>query len=76
MNFETIKKIYKMVLIYNRKIEYLGNDEYRLTEHYQDGQKMCIMGFKNGTLHGEHTDWYANGALRSNQKWKNGKQVK
>ncbi|KKM02318.1 hypothetical protein LCGC14_1785650 [marine sediment metagenome] len=34
MNWEAIKQIYRCVLIYNNKIEYLGGDKYKLIEFY------------------------------------------
>ena len=66
MNWDAIKSIYKVVLVLNHKIEYLGEDKYKLIGFYPTGKKYWEREYQNGQLHGKEISWYKNG----NKEWK------
>ncbi len=72
MNWEAIKKIYIEVLVHGNKIEYLGEDKYKLSQYYLNGQKRWEFRYKNQLLHGEGSVWSSNGTLISHGKYLNG----
>jgi len=75
MNWETIKHIYRCVLVYNYKIEYFGNDEYILTEYYPNGNKYWEARYKNGKPHGKIIKWIENEKKHFSYEYENGKLV-
>ena len=72
MNFDGVKHIYKEVLVCGCKIEYLGGDRYKLTEHYQNGKKYLEGYFTNGNEHGKYTQWYEGGQKSWETEFQNG----
>ena len=72
MNWKAIKHIYHCILIHNYKIEYFGEDEYKITRYYLNGQKRWEFEYKNGLLHGEGLLWATNGTVLSRGKYLNG----
>ena len=75
MNWEAIKKIYVEVLVCGAKIEYLGEDKYKITRYYLNGQKRWEFEYKNGLLHGEGLLLATNGTVLSRGKYLNGDVV-
>lgn len=72
MNWQAIEWIYKMVLKYNRKIEYLGNDRYKLFGYYSFGEKYLECEYKDTEIHGKYIEWYQNGQKCCEEDYKNG----
>jgi len=72
MNWEAIKYIYRQILIYNRKIEYLGEDRYELFAYHKNGRMHWRTKYKNNLLHGKSTTWYNNGQKLSEYEYING----
>lgn len=73
MNWGAIKHIYRMVLISNHKIEYLGDDKYRITVYYKSGEKYYEIEYKNDILHGRYIKWDLSGSKYWEDNYKNGK---
>ena len=74
MNWESIKHIYKRVLVENNRIEYLGEDRYKIIGFYPTGEKWWEREYRNGQLHGKDISWYKSGqkhweAEYQNEKW-------
>ena len=72
---ETIKNIYRNVLTYNRKIEYLGEDKYRITSYYSSGEKCWKQEYQNEQRHGNYVWWYKDGRNYWEGKYQNGIRV-
>ncbi|KKL51122.1 hypothetical protein LCGC14_2298700, partial [marine sediment metagenome] len=51
---------------------YLGEDKYKITRYYLNGQKRWEFEYKNGLLHGEGLLWATNGTVLSRGKYLNG----
>lgn len=64
MNWQTIKHIYRCVLIHNWEIEYLGDDKYKITGHYTPGKKLWAGEFRNGHRDGKYICWNEDGTIR------------
>ena len=75
MNWETIKYIYYHVLILKDKIEYLGEDKYRLTSYHKDGQKYWSGEYKDRVPHGRHMSWFEKGTKSLEYEYKNGNGI-
>ena len=73
MNWKAIKHIYRHVLIWNNKIEYLGEDRYKLFSFYRTGEKLWETEHQNGQLYGKETSWYKNGNKYWEVEYQNGK---
>ena len=67
MNWQTIKFIYREVLIHKWKIEYLGNDIYKIIRYDKSGKIRLTTEYKNDKRYGKNTMWDKNG----NIYWKN-----
>ena len=76
MNWETLKHIYKAVLIDQWKIQYHGDDKYAFIRYYFDGKPQWKMECKNGKYHGLYQRWWADGQLQWKEVWENGKRIK
>lgn len=77
MNWEAIKLIYIDILIHENKIEYLGEDRYKLINcNYISGKKDRECEYKNGLLHGKYIKWDSNGLKSWEMNFKNGRLVK
>ena len=61
MNWQAIKSIYHSVLVRGNKIEYFGEDKYRLTSFHSNGNKFEEREYKNGLLHGKIVGWRKDG---------------
>lgn len=72
MNWEAIKQIYYRILKYNDKIEYLGDDKYKLSSYYKSGKKYWRAEYKNEKCHGKIIFWYSNGNKSRESEHENG----
>jgi len=52
MNWGAIKSIYRYVLIHKNKIEFLGEDRYKIISFRRTGKKHWEREYQNGKLHG------------------------
>ena len=75
MNWEAIKKIYIRILVYGEEMEYLGNNEYILTEYYPSGSKQWEVGYKNSKCHGKTVRWFEDGKKHFDYECENGKII-
>jgi len=75
MNWEAIKKIYIEVLVHDAKIKYLGEDKYKITRYYLNGQKRWEFEYKNGIIHGKYIYYYLDGSTPYQSNWENGKRI-
>ena len=75
MNWETLKHIYRKVLIYKNTIRYDGDDRYTLTSYYPNGKKHLEIEYQNGQPHGKGIGWYKNGNKWWETEWQNGKRI-
>ncbi len=75
MNWEAIKHIYKRVLVCNNKIEYLGEDRYKLTSFHRTGGRWSTGEYKNGRVHGTVLGWDSNGQKCFEGWFKNGQLI-
>ncbi len=73
MNWKAIKHIYRHVLIWNNKIEYLGEDRYKLFSFYRTGEKLWETEHQNGKPHGKHIRWNVSGQKLWEAEYQNGK---
>ena len=71
MDWESIKHIYRNVLIDGVKIKYLGKDKYILTQFYSSGRKYREIEFKNGKQQGKDIVWYKDGTKERITNYKN-----
>ena len=67
MNLNSIKFIYREVLKYKSKIEYLGEDKYKITRYYLNGQKRWEFEYKTvyymaRVYYGQQTEQYFHAA--------------
>ena len=74
MNWKSIKDIYKWVLVYKNKIEYLGGNRYKLISFYLTGEKHWEEEYRNGKLHGIGICWYKNGQKHLETEYQNGQR--
>ncbi len=72
MNWGSIKSIYRCVLIHKNKIEYLGEDKYRIITFYPTGEKLWEREYQNGKLHGKHIGWHKDGQKNYEEEYQNG----
>ena len=75
MNWETIKFIYRNVLIYKYKIEYLGENKYKIIRCFDNGQKFWEIGYENYERHGKSIGWTCYGSELYNQEYVHGKLI-
>ena len=61
MNFEALKYIYTWTLLNHNKIQYLGNNKYRLISFYPNGTKHWEEEYRDGKQHGKYIGWWENG---------------
>ena len=76
MNWETLKHIYRFVLINKSKIHYHGDNKYTLTSYYPNGNPRWKEEYCEDRLHGVNQGWYENGSVLYKEVWKNGKLIK
>ena len=76
MNYETLKQIYREVLINQNKIQYYGDDCYTIISYYPNGNKRWQTKFQNGQLHGKSLGWWENGNKWWQTEYQNGKPIK
>ncbi|KKL51118.1 hypothetical protein LCGC14_2298660 [marine sediment metagenome] len=74
MNWKTIKKIYIEVLVRGAKIEYFGEDKYRITSYHSNGNKKWSDEYKENILHGK-TIHYLNSGEFYIHNYLNGKHM-
>ena len=72
MNWETIKFIYRNVLIYKYKIEYLGENKYKIIRCDKNGKISGTIEYKNNKVHGETMFYDKNGTKYWNGIYVNG----
>ena len=61
MNWETIKYIYQCVLVRNNKIEYFGNDMYKIIRCDINSKIRWTTEYKNNKRHGKNIAWDKSG---------------
>ncbi len=61
MNWKAIKHIYHCILIHNYKIEYFGNDIYKIIRLDKNNKIRVTTEYKNGKRHGKSIVWDKNG---------------
>ncbi|KKM02316.1 hypothetical protein LCGC14_1785630 [marine sediment metagenome] len=76
MNWEGIKHIYKVVLVYGCSIEFFGKNKYKFTQYYENGSKSWEVEYQNGQLHGKYMRWHENGQKHWEKEYQNGKEIK
>ena len=76
MNWLAIKQIYYRDIVHNDKIEYLGEDRYKLISLYRTGEKHWESEYKNGQLCGKDIVWWINGQKNYGKEYQNGKRIK
>ncbi len=69
MNWESIKYIYRSVLVRNNKIEFLGVDKYKIILFYSTGEKRWETEHLNEKLHGKCIYWHKNGQKHSEKAY-------
>ena len=72
MNWEAIKYIYKLVLVYSNKVEYLGGDRYKIISFYPTGEKQREIKYQNEQLHGKDISWRKNKQKYWEAEYQNG----
>ena len=60
MNYDAIRRIYKQVLS-GATIAWYGNDKYKLTGYYKNGNKWWEAEYQNNNRHCKYITWYDNG---------------
>ena len=76
MNWETIRYIYRRVLIFNNKIDYLGANKFRIIGYYAVGGKNWSCEYLDGVPHGKHKHYDLQGKLTYVATYGNGKHIK
>ena len=76
MNWKAIKRIYECVLVRNDKIEYLGENKYKLTEYHSSGEKRWEREYRNELAHGKDIWWQKNGVEFRRYEFRDGKPIK
>ena len=71
MNYETLKHIYREVLLNKNKIQYNGDDKYTITAYHSNGNKYWEQEYQNGQLHGKSFGWWENGNKHWEKKYQN-----
>ena len=76
MNWETIKEIYRNVLIYNIEVRYFGGNKYSLLKYFNNGQKFWEAEYENCERHGKSRGWTCYGKELYNNEYVHGKLIK
>ena len=76
MNWGAIKSIYRYVLIHKNKIEFLGEDRYKIISFRRTGKKHWEREYQNGLLHGKIMYWHKNGQKWWEEEYQNGLRIK